>query len=237
MKLNRPSSQQRVGFTLIEVLIAVSIFAMVLLAINSVFYGAMRLQRKTSQAVDESLPAQQAVALIKRDLQGIVAPGRVLAGPLQSGAATIPGQSGGTAFYTDTGALEEMLPWGDIQQVVYFLRDPVSRTTPTGKDLMRVVSRNLLATIQEQPVEQFLMSDVAALGFSYYDGTSWRDAWDTTTPDMSTGLTNTLPKAIRVEIDLAAPRGELHGKTPIQLVVPVVVQVRTNATQTTGGQG
>ena len=235
MKLNHTTSRSDSAFTLIEVLIAVAIFAMVLLAINSVFYGAMRLQSKTSKAVDEALPVQHAVAMIRRDLEGIVPPGRVLAGPLQSGAATIPGQSGGTAFYTDTGALDEVLPWGDIQQVVYYLRDPLSRTTPSGKDLVRAVSRNLLATIQEQPVEQFLMSDVARLGFAYYDGTSWRDAWDTTTPDLTTGKTNTLPKAIRVQIELATKLGELPTQSPIQLVVPVIVQTRTN--QTAGGQG
>lgn len=236
MKLNRTTSRSSAAFTLIEVLIAVSIFAMVLLAINSVFYGAMRLQSKTARSVDETLPLQQAVAMIKHDLEGIVAPGRVLAGPLQSGTAVVNGMSGGTAIYTDTGPLDEILPWGDIQKVVYYLRAPqLPGATPQGKDLMRAVSRNLLASVEEQPVEQYLMSDVARFGFSFYDGTSWRDSWDTTTADLATGRTNVLPKAIRVQIELATKIGELQNKAPIELVVPVVVQVRTN--QTTGGQG
>src|SRR5207244_72734 len=56
----------RRGFTLLELLIAVSIFAIVLAAINGVFYAAMRLQRSATRNVEESLPVQQVLTLIKR---------------------------------------------------------------------------------------------------------------------------------------------------------------------------
>src|SRR5437773_2006618 len=75
------------AFTLLELLIAVAIFAMVLLAINGVFYGAMRLRTKTSRMVEASLPIQQTVAILKRDLQGIVVPGGMLSGSLKSDSA------------------------------------------------------------------------------------------------------------------------------------------------------
>src|SRR5438876_1230732 len=75
------------GFTLLELLLAVSIFALVLAAINSVFYAAMRLQRSAARTVEEALPIQQALVILKKDLQGIVAPGGVLAGPLQPSIA------------------------------------------------------------------------------------------------------------------------------------------------------
>ena len=61
-RFNPSTLQPFNAFTLLELLIAVSIFAMVLTAINGVFYGAMRLQSKSSRAVEESLPAQQTVA-------------------------------------------------------------------------------------------------------------------------------------------------------------------------------
>jgi hypothetical protein len=107
---------------------------------------------------------------------------------------------------------------------------------------MRAVTRNLLATVQDQPTEQFLMADVERVGFSYYDGTSWRDSWDSTTPDTTTGLTNNLPRAIKVQIDLAETDEELHTRTtrqnkaPVQIVVPIDVQAPTNQTQNAGGQ-
>ena len=76
-----PPSGQRIrirnknqGFTLIEVLLAVGIFAIVLFAINTVFFSALKLERATSQAVDARVPLNQAFAILRRDLQGAVQP-------------------------------------------------------------------------------------------------------------------------------------------------------------------
>ena len=250
-----PRSKTRcAGFTLLELLIAVSIFAIVLAAINSVFYAAMRLERSATRSVEEAQPLEQTVALIKRDLQSIVAPGGTIAGPLQpataaassggTSASMIPpgaiatgggmGQQGSTVLYTASGALEEVMPWGDIQQVIYYLKAPLNRSA-LGSDLVRSVNRNLLGTLQAQPLEQTLMGGVQRFQFSFFDGLTWLDTWDTTTPNATTGATNMLPRAIRVQIDLAIERGE-PPKAPVQILVPVVVQGRTNQTQTAGAQ-
>ena len=218
------------AFTLLELLIAVAIFSVVLTAINGVFYGAMRLQSKASRSVEESLPIQQAVSILKRDLQGIVAPGGALGGSLQSGASASPSStaipSGATTIYTSTGAIDQTSPWAEVQKVVYYLKNPASRTVP-GKDLVRAVSRNLLPTTREELIEQWLMGGIERLQFSFFDGAAWRDSWDSTTPDPATGQTNTLPSAIKIQLDLAASYGEPR-KAPVQLLVPVIVQGSTN---------
>src|SRR6185295_3602218 len=72
------------GFTLIEILIAVTAFAIVLAAINTVFYAALRLRNKTALALDEALPIQQTVAIMKRDFANIVVPGGTLFGAFQT---------------------------------------------------------------------------------------------------------------------------------------------------------
>jgi len=209
----------------------------------------MRLQRSTSRTVEEALPLQQSLAIIKRDLQGLVAPGGVLAGPLQpSTAATgnaanmVPqdassggaSQQGITVLYTCTGVIDDNSPFADIQKVAYYLKKPDYGNTP-GRDLVRLVSRNLLATVQEQAIEQWLMGGIENFQFSFFDGVNWRDTWDSTLQDQTTGQTNNLPRAIKVQIDLAAKYGEPR-QAPVQLLVPVVVQVRTNQTQSSGGQ-
>ena len=222
---------RRGAFTLIELLIAVAIFAMVLTAINGVFYAAMRLQSKTSRSVEDALPLQQAVVVLKRDLQGIVIPGGSLGGALQSGTSTATPSTaippGSTAFYTCTGVIDTTSPWADVQKVVYYLKASEYRNA-AGKDLVRAVNRNLLSTAQEQLVEQWLMSGVERLQLAFFDGAAWQDSWDSTTPDPTTGQTNNLPRAVKVQIDLAAGYGQPR-QAPIQMVVPIVVQVRTNA--------
>ncbi|HEY2951747.1 MAG TPA: type II secretion system protein GspJ, partial [Verrucomicrobiae bacterium] len=87
--------------------------------------------------------------------------------------------------------------------------------------------------------QQWLMSGVQGMSYLYYDGSQWRDSWDSTTPDQATGLTNTLPRAIKVQIQLASDSsGAVRSRTtPVELVVPLFVQPRTNQTQrSTGGQ-
>ena len=232
------SSIRLSAFTLLELLLAVSIFAVVLAAINSVFYGAMRLRNATSRAIEEKLPLQQVLEMLKRDLQSLVSPGEVLAGPLQNGTAGSTGSvlpPGAAIFYTCNSMLDETLPWGDVQKVAYYLKNPERANSP-GRDLVRAVSHNLLPAVQEQYSEQWLMDGVERLQFAYYDGTAWRDAWDSTAPDLATGKTNNLPRAIKVEIDFAVDRGDPRIKAPAQIVVPVIVQPRTNQNQAATSQ-
>ena len=74
-------------------------------------------------------------------------------------------------------------------------------------DLVRCVNRNLLATTTQTPEIQSLMGNVQTLQFDCYDGTQWRNTWDT-----SAGDTN-LPVAVRVRIQLAAKPGEACQQT------------------------
>ena len=122
-------------------------------------------------------------------------------------------------FYTTTAALRADQPWGEIQKVTYELRLPADRSQP-GRDLVRSVTRNLLATITPQPQDQWMIGGVESIEFSCFDGTQWRAYWDTTMTDTN------LPTAVRVRLQLA---GADLGQ-PIEMVVPVDAQSRTNQT-------
>ena len=68
------------AFTLIEMLLAVAICAIVLVAINGVFAAAVRLRDRTSEAIEDALPVTRALEIMHRDLKGAVGPGGFLAG-------------------------------------------------------------------------------------------------------------------------------------------------------------
>lgn len=270
------------GFTLIELLLAIFIFAIVLAAINGVFFASMRLQRRTTEVVEAGLPLQRALAVMRRDLQGIMAPGgtsdgtssgtptRPLSGSLRSGvtssssATTSAGLrlQSSPEFYTCTGPLDEIAPWGEVQKVVYFLRQPFDRSA-RGMDLYRSSTRNLLTTTMEESMDEWLMGGVDQLLFSFFDGSQWLDTWDSTGEvagtSVSTGntirsgatlsgssasatTTNTtttvgLPKAIKVEIVMASAGGGRQARSSVQMVAPVMTQVPTYYTpqSATGG--
>jgi general secretion pathway protein J len=213
------------AFTLIELLIAVAIFAIVLAAINTVFYGALHLRAKTTQALEDLLPTERALATLKRDLAGIVPPG-VLAGVMSSDTTGVGmTQPVALEIFTATGVINEDVPWGDIQKIDYSLQFPTNKTGSTGRDLIRSVTRNLLATTAETPDQQLLIRDVQTLTFSYYDGTNWNDSWSATVSN--------IPAAIRVSIDFAANKTDPQIHIPIQMLVPIVAHTVTNQTQST----
>ena len=215
------------AFTLIEVLLAVAIFAIVLAAINTVLFSAMRLRAKSAESIERAIPVQQAFDVIRRDLQGIVLPGGPMAGALQTGVSSNMVQDGSTQFTTTTGTLSDYEPWGQVQRVTYELRSPVNHSSIGGKDLIRSVTRNLLATVQDQPIEQLLLTDAKQVQLMFYDGVQWRDTWDSTTE------TSGLPKGIKIEVDFA-PDLDRHTNISLQVSVPILVQTPTNTSQSTG---
>ena len=210
------------GFTLIELVLAIGVMAMVLIVMNAVFFSAMRLRESTNNIVDESLPVQQALALLRRDLQGAVPPNGTLSGDFKVGGVSTLGLNlpVDIELHTTTGALLENEPWGEVQRVTYGLKLPNDRSLP-GKDLIRSVTRNLLSTITPQPQEQWMMGGVESIEFYCYDGAQWRNYWDTAMTDTN------LPSAVRVRVQLAGNHNDA-ASSPIEIVVPIDSQSRTN---------
>jgi general secretion pathway protein J len=219
------------GFTLMEMLLALAVSAIVLAGIGGVFYSAIRLRERTAALVDASAPLDQALAFLRRDLRGVMPPGGVLAGDFKSGMISSGVvQGNGLQFSTTTGIIKDDVPWGDIQDVVYQLRDPVERNYTGGKDLIRVVTRNLLPTTTQEATDQWLLGNVKSLEVACFDGMDWRESWDS-----SLGDTN-LPVAVRVRIQLAGEDAtDTRNPEPIEMIVPLGIQSRTNAVQTTEG--
>jgi type II secretion system protein J len=216
------------AFTLIEMILAVGVAAIVLVAINAVLFSALHLREVTQAVVDDATPLDQALTILRRDLQCAMPtePNGVLTGDFKAGNITSLGLSLPVAveMFTATGALHENEPWGDVQRVTYELKDPASRNA-AGKDLVRSVTRNLLSPATPDIQDQPLLSGVESIKFSCFDGTQWLDAWDTT--DTTSANTN-LPVAVRVLIQMAGNNSDNTRPQPIQLLVPIDSQSRTN---------
>jgi type II secretion system protein J len=221
------------AFTLIEMVLAIGVAAMVLIAVNTALFASLRLRDATQNVVDAAAPLDQAVTYIRRDLQCLVTPTngttKVLSGSFRAGNINSPGVSEPVAIemFTATGALSVNTPWADIQRVTYELKQPATRDT-VGRDLYRSVARNLLSFTTPDVQDQFLLSGVQDIKFSCFDGAQWQEVWDTT--GLTSAYTN-LPVAVRVDIQMAG-QGSANTQ-PIELVVPIVVQARTNAVLTT----
>ena len=226
------------AFTLMEMLLAIAISAMVLSVVTTTYFSALQLRNRTTKAIDDALPLQHALATIKRDLVALIPPGGTFGGELQSAPTTevsstmtpfANGQRVSPDFTTASGFVDEYTPFADVQRVTYYLVDPTNNHT-AGRDLMRVRSRNLLPATVDEPTAQWLMGGVETVNFQFYDGFSWQDTWDSTT-------SSNLPTAIKLQLVPAAEFNQPNQylQTPIELVVPIVATARTNQTQSTGG--
>jgi type II secretion system protein J len=225
------------AFTLIEMILAVGVAALVLAVIGSAFFAALHLREVTQAAVDGATPVDLALAVMRRDLQCVMTPtngtSKILSGDFRVGSLTSPGVSQPVAIemFTATGALRDNAPWGDIQKVTYELKDPADRNAP-GKDLYRSVTRNIMAATTPDVQDQWMLGGVQNIEFSSFDGSQWSDSWDTTGV---TAVNTNLPVAVRVRIQLA---GNNSANTqPIEILVPIDSQSRTNAVLNTTANG
>ena len=220
------------AFTLIEMVLAIGVAAMVLIAVNTALFASLRLRDATANAVDAATPLDQAVTFIRRDLQCVVTPtngtSKVLSGSFRAGNVSSPGVPEPVAIemFTATGALSANAQWAEIQRVTYELKQPTDRNA-VGRDLVRSVVRNLLTMTTPDVQDQLMLSGVQDIKFTCFDGAQWQETWDTT------GVTSTytnLPLAVRVDIQMA--RNNSVNAQPIEMVVPIDAKTRTNAVLT-----
>jgi type II secretion system protein J len=221
------------AFTLIEMILAIGVAAMVLIAVNTALFASLRLRDATQNVVDAAAPLDQTVSFIRRDLQCMVTPtngtSKVLSGSFRAGNISSAGvtESVAVEMFTATGTLSANAPWADIQRVTYELKQPNDRNA-VGRDLYRSVVRNLLSLTTPDVQDQLMLSGVQDIKFTCFDGAVWQETWDTT------GLTSTetnLPLAVRVDIQMAGNKSATAQ--PIELVVPIDAQMRTNTVLTT----
>lgn len=218
----------RRAFTLVEVLVSVLILAVLMSAVSLLLTSVLRLRENSSAALDQGIAPARAAAVIERDLRQTLPPaGAKMIGPFVGQKSGNAGQRQDTlAFYTASGTLGGHAAWGDVQYVQYALEKP-SDGAASGMDLVRSVTRNLLAPTTDDPEKQRLLRGVSVLQMDYYDSNAWNDHWDT-----GEQTNNVLPAAVRLHIEFADAGGG-SGVSPIDITTELVCVTPTAATTTT----
>ncbi|MDP3068899.1 MAG: type II secretion system protein GspJ [Opitutaceae bacterium] len=221
------------GFTLLELLLATAIGAVVLLVVNTTFFGALRLHNTTHDKIDQDLVLQRTLGIVRKDLAGIMLPANpqattnTLSGQLMSDSFSTHsmdsmGERVTPDITTSSGHIDGWTPFAEVQTVAYYLT-AAADGSPT-KDLVRVVTRNLLSAADPIADTYTLLSGVDSASLAYFDGEFWAETWDST-------ATSTLPAAFKFSLVLA-PRGNAISSAnpgPVELIVPVYVTTPTSA--------
>jgi general secretion pathway protein J len=230
MKMQRRSSSH--GFTLVELLVAVSILAMISVLIYSAFAGMRRTKEGLERVQDRYREGRLAMARITRDLQSAYVSAHA---PINLSIATqktaFIGKRGTPADRVDFNAFsnnrfDKNSRESDQAELSYF-----SSPNPDNSgtiDLVRRIDKKLDLEPAKGGRIEVLATDIDLFDLQYLDPQSgtWTEDWDTT---QATGQPNRLPLQVRVILVLNGGRrsSEGRGRDTIRLTTKVALPILT----------
>lgn len=231
--MSKPRRQS--GFTLLEILLAMAMVAMLALSLYASLHIAFKARDTATAAIAPVRAVQVAMDLIRQDLENALPPTGTLAGPFIGTPAGVSGTASDTLeFYcmghATTPLSDDPIEAGGIQRVD-FLMDAPPEGNGAEAALVREVSKNLLAQQVEDPQAETLCRNVKTLTFRYYDGSSWTDTWD------STQMDNMLPIAVEVFLEITIPSKDASEPRTYRMDRVFTLPCYSEASTTSDGSG
>jgi len=178
------------GFTLIEMMIAIAIFAILSLGAYQVLQGVLRSDEISTERGNALKQLQRAIVFVERDFQQMNARNNrsddeLTAMPLQAGKFMFDSDDDGIAFVRSgwRNPLSQ-LPRSSLQRVMYRIKDA---------HLERLSYVYLDPTIGEEPKTQLLLENVESLMFEFYHENKWTETWTNK---------NALPDGVKMTLTL-----------------------------------
>lgn len=184
------------GFTLIEVLLALALSALLLTTVYWTYFSINRSIEAATEGHEAMDTGRSLIDLLKRDIRGITA-GRF---PLIATNEEIEGQKAGTIDFATTAHLGP--DTHQLTRVGYAL----VQDTNGKKILIRRQTRNLRDEVVEFEMISELSKIVESFSLVFYDGTDWVDNWDSKAK-------GALPKHVRITLDISDRKGETRTFT------------------------
>jgi len=242
-------SRRTTGFTLLELLLSVTLLAVLVTAVGAMITGVLGGAGRINAAVEEDAAAAEIEDLIADDLGFLAAPVK----PPGSGAApasstapsstassssahgifarppvSIRADAGGSSmsFFSAAGS---KTAWGDIATQIHRVEYSLRPSPVTGQALFRW-EEPIVKTEGAYYDQAVLVAEgVTAFKVEGFDGRDWRDEW----PAQGAGA---LPLLIRVSIDLARADGGTR-KLLVESAPGIEFAVRPEAERRASGGG
>lgn len=234
---------QRRAFTLIEIIVAMAMFAVLAGTLFTLLGSAIKLRETSDHNLNRGLQRDLATQMMRRDLRNMVVPNGILAAEMigELNSTELDGTTQ-LSFVTTVGEVSDLEPWIDMRRITYRLEAPSNGDTSQGYDLVREVEDNLLPVreIEEiiAPPQWRLLSHVAAMTIEYYDDEDevWLESWDSTVEEDS------LPTLITIRVDFMQPsemKGDVEDMSPqppLLLAVDPAVESRSTGEESSAGE-
>lgn len=238
--MKHPPAASGRGFTLIEVLVAMAILALMATVIYSSFAGMKRSKEGVERINDRYREGRLAMARMVRELQSAFISLHQPIPPVQPVQKTVfKGTQGSPGDRIDFASfahrrLVENARETDQEEVSYFA-EPDERLSGVVNLVRRVSPRLDLYPDKGGKIE-ILASDIDLFDVEYLDAATgqWTDRWDTT---QATEQIGRLPLQVRLVLVLngGTRRGADRGQGSIRLVTKVAIPMTSGLTFATQG--
>jgi prepilin-type N-terminal cleavage/methylation domain-containing protein len=248
MRRNRTQNFAAAGFTMLELIVAMAMVALLSLTLFSALTVAYSGKRAAERAIKPARTASIAIEMIGRDLQSVFPPDIRNSNAINNGTTNInqvlPAYAGPFYGETSNGAAQiQFCCLGDdatpgaplsegIRQVELTLAtDPDNRAQ--GSMLVRRVTKNLMATSPAEPEEEVLCRNVQSFSARYYDSNptapSWYDSWDST--QVTDSRQNpAVPAAVELTLVLSIDNSaDAQSPKPVNYTVRRVIPISCSA--------
>lgn len=199
------------GFTLLEILVSITLMGIISLTLAASLSVAFRARETGERIVQTSREAQIAFEAIRTDLQCAVPPNR----------GRFAGGFNGVQNFDQTGMETDDLTFYTTAPSPFhsdggngeFKRCELTAYMPddgsiTDHMLVHRMKNNLTSPedLPQDTDEEILCRHVRGLIIQYFDGTDWQPSWD------SSQNNNSLPVAIQVQLTLESPEKDATGQ-------------------------
>ena len=218
------STDARRGFTLLEVMVSVSIISLIGVLIYGAFTGMHKSRSNVTSIADRYQQGRQAIDRMSRELvaayisnhkpttqNNAVRQTAFLGSDRSSGDRIDFSAFAGQRLSRDSHV-------SDQAEISYFVTD---NPDTGGRDLVRRISRHVDDDVTRGGLVQVMAENVEAFDVAYLDPTTneWTTAWDSIQPTSQPGR---LPAQVWITLLLAGgPRGE-----PIKFETKVVIPIQ-----------
>ena len=190
------------GFTLIEVVLAMAMVAMLATTMYTAMAVTQRARRSATAAVERTRTLSIAMEMLRRDLESVPPPTGQLAGPFvglrQQGGNAGVGDADQLEFFTigEDEPLVATYPLAEgIRKVQLFVQSDAGQQPV----LVRRVTRNLTPSVDPRLEDEVICRGVRTFSCRYWDGLAWQENWDSTT------LGDVLPMAVAITLEVIDP--------------------------------
>ncbi len=197
--MNKRPGQSKNAFTLLELLVAMSIMAVITTAMYSTLYIAFRAKDSLENAITPFADINAVFDVIRSDLACAIDPEMSLSGAFVGEESAINDNSS-ISFYTSNYIPGEDEIACDVYQTEYSLE---KYDQWDGYALVKRSATNLLSQSEVESRTEILCRGILSFEIEYYDGASWTTSWD------SENMTYTLlPPLVKITIEKLVDKEE-----------------------------